>query len=443
MSGLPSGWIEVQLGEVADWGSGGTPKADIADYYGGGIPWAVIGDLNDGPVGATTRTITDAGLSNSSAKMVDDHTVLVAMYGSIGKLGLPIIPMATNQAIAFARPKRDVVNRLYLFYYLMHARRALATAGKGATQQNISQTVLKAWPIPLAPPAEQERIVAVIEEQFSRLDAGAAVLERVRLNLKWMRTAVQHQAINGIAMREYDRSPFGEVLCQPLRNGHSAKADPLGTVPVFTLTAVTLGDFSDRNIKMTAADPRRILDLWVQPGDILIERSNTKELVGTARLYRGPSNVAIYPDLVIRARVNDTVLPEYAELVLQSPESRRHFQQHAQGISGTMPKIDQGVIERLPFPVPARGVQAAIVADTERCMTMFNVLEGEMALAESRARSLRFSILDAAFSGKLVPQNPGDESALVLRKRIAAERTSTNSHKLVEVRRQRGAKATA
>ena len=121
----------TNLSTVADWGSGGTPKTGTREYYSGSIPWAVIGDLKDGKVTSTTTSITESGLSNSSAKIVEPGVVLIAMYGaSIGKLGLPAVPMATNQAIAFARPRDGVLDRDYLFYYLMRARDDLVAAAK-------------------------------------------------------------------------------------------------------------------------------------------------------------------------------------------------------------------------------------------------------------------------------------------------------------------------
>jgi type I restriction enzyme S subunit len=97
-----------------------------------------------------------------------------------------------------------------------------------------------------------------------------------------------------------------------------------------------------------------------------------------------------------------------------------------------MPKIDQGVIERLPFPVPPKPIQAAIVADAERWATMLDVRQGELTLAEKRLKSLRLSILAAAFSGELVPQDPDDEPAAVLLKRISAQRESANDRKPVD-----------
>ena len=429
MNDLPSGWVETTLDTVADWGSGGTPKAGTASYYGGPIPWAIIGDLTDGIVRKTAGTITELGLRNSSAKVIDTDVVLIAMYGSIGKLGLPVIPMATNQAIAFARPRSGVLMRGYLFYYLMHARHRLAAAGKGATQQNISQTILKAWRVQLAPFGEQQRIVAAIEEQFSRLDAGVAALERVRQNIKRMRAAIFESAVTEWAGEGFPQMRLGDVLREPLRNGHSAKTDPLGTIPILALTAVTLDDFGAHNIKMTAADPRRVRDLWIQPGDLLIERSNTRELVGTACLYRGLPNLAVYPDLIIRARVNGRVVPEYAELVLKAPRSRLYFQQRAQGISGTMPKIDQQAIEDLVFTLPPPEVQAAIVQEAERKLTLLGSLQKNLELVAKRSSALRSSILTAAFSGQLASQDPKDEPASILLERITAAHTASNGHK--------------
>lgn len=92
----PKSWLECTLGHLGDWGSGGTPVKTKSEYYGGDIPWLVIGDLNDGLVTAAATSITEAGLANSSARIVDEGTLLVAMYGSIGKLGVAGMRCATN-----------------------------------------------------------------------------------------------------------------------------------------------------------------------------------------------------------------------------------------------------------------------------------------------------------------------------------------------------------
>jgi type I restriction enzyme S subunit len=69
-SNLPTGWEWTTLGEIADWGSGGTPTAGNMSYYGGDIPWLIIGDLNDGYINSSAKTITQKGLENSNARMI-------------------------------------------------------------------------------------------------------------------------------------------------------------------------------------------------------------------------------------------------------------------------------------------------------------------------------------------------------------------------------------
>jgi type I restriction enzyme, S subunit len=191
---LPAGWQIKTLG-LFKWASGGTPSSGVSEYYGGDIPWVIIRDLNDSVITETATKITESGLKNSSAKWVEPGSVLIALYGSIGKAAISGIRLTTNQAIAFTKP--DTVDTKYLFYYLKHSQPALLSLGKGATQQNISQSVLKAFPFVLAPEAQQAQIVSKIEELFSDLDAGVAALKRAQANLKRYRAAVLKAAVEG------------------------------------------------------------------------------------------------------------------------------------------------------------------------------------------------------------------------------------------------------
>ena len=157
-------WVETTLGEIANWGSGGTPKADNPDFYDGEIPWCVIGDLTESEVWETEKRITNLGLSNSSAKVVDPGSVLLAMYGaSIGRTGISAIPMATNQAIAFARCHLDLALPKYLLAYLQTQKTKFVEMGQGAAQPNISQTIIKSWPIALPPIPYQSHLVSTMD----------------------------------------------------------------------------------------------------------------------------------------------------------------------------------------------------------------------------------------------------------------------------------------
>lgn len=188
---LPTTWGIVPFANLGQWGSGGTPPKGHPEYYGGNIPWLKIGDLNDGLVTASETMITDEGLANSAAKMVPIGTLLVAMYGSIGKSGITGIQCCTNQAIAHCIPDLELVSLQYIFWLVGAIRHDLTIQGKGAAQQNISQTVLKHLLVPLPPLAEQHRIVARVDELMSLLDR----LEAARTTRDDVRRAARDAAL--------------------------------------------------------------------------------------------------------------------------------------------------------------------------------------------------------------------------------------------------------
>lgn len=418
MGDLPEGWAWATLGDVAQWGSGGTPKAKAPAYYGGNIPWAVIGDMDDGVLRGTAQSITEAGLTASSAKWIPKGAVLIAMYGSIGKLAITGTPITSNQAIAHAVPLVEALETKYLFWYLRSERERLVAAGKGGAQQNISQSVLKQWPIPVPPLAEQHRIVEALEEQLSRLDAASSTVDRAFRRLPALFRSVVDAELR--AASDCPLTALHDVLSEPLRNGHSAKAttDSDG-VRTLSLTAVTSGYFADVNTKVTVADRERVKDLWLEPGDLLIQRSNTPELVGTAALFNGDRDWAIFPDLLIRVRLTSRVLPEYALLELQSRRGRAYFKSRAKGLAGSMPKIDQATIEGFSFPVPELEVQKQVVDRVASERERISRLTVELVNSRRRAASLRNGLLRKAFIGNLIPQNPADEPATILLARIA------------------------
>ena len=187
-------WVETSLGEIADWGSGGTPKADIAEYYGGAIPWCVIGDLTEGEVWETEKAISQLGLTNSSAKIIDPGSVLLAMYGaSIGRTGISAIPMATNQAIAFAKCKEESVLSKYLLVYLQTQKSKFIEMGQGAAQPNISQTIIKSWPITLPPIDHQKKVI-------ERIDSFSKLIENTELlgyETKKLRSSLLSELLSG------------------------------------------------------------------------------------------------------------------------------------------------------------------------------------------------------------------------------------------------------
>ncbi len=149
---LPWGWCSVMLGDVCETTSGGTPSGSVAGYYNGDIPWVKSSELRDGLIEQTEEHITQAGLSESSAKLFSRGTLLMAMYGAtVGRLGILAMQAATNQAVCAIFPK-PALDRDFLFYYLLHIRPSLVESSFGGAQPNISQDVIRRLAIPLPPP---------------------------------------------------------------------------------------------------------------------------------------------------------------------------------------------------------------------------------------------------------------------------------------------------
>ncbi|MBQ7605888.1 MAG: restriction endonuclease subunit S, partial [Firmicutes bacterium] len=130
--------METTLGEIFEIGSGGTPSKTHPEYYGGSIPWVKTGDLKAEYLYSVEDYITEEGLKNSSAKMYQPGTVLIAMYGAtIGATSILKFDACTNQACAAFKPCEEVLPE-YLYYFLRSKKQKFISDGVGGAQPNIS-----------------------------------------------------------------------------------------------------------------------------------------------------------------------------------------------------------------------------------------------------------------------------------------------------------------
>ena len=156
--------MKTTLGEIFEIGSGGTPSKTHPEYYGGSIPWVKTGDLKDEYLYSVEDCITEEGLKNSSAKMYQPGTVLIAMYGAtIGATSILKFDACTNQACAAFKPSKDVMPE-YLYYFLRSKQQKFISDGVGGAQPNISAGYLKKVSIDIRTIEEQEKIVTVLDK---------------------------------------------------------------------------------------------------------------------------------------------------------------------------------------------------------------------------------------------------------------------------------------
>lgn len=438
---LPDGWVDTSLSEVAESVLGKMldkrkNKGERRPYLRNvNVQWGrfELGDIKE-------MRIEEAELDRYKLRAGD---LVVCEGGEPGRCAV----WAGQREIYFQKALHRVrpcraVSAHYLAYYLRYVAEtgALDHLFTGSTIKHLPGAKLKTLRVPIPPTPEQDRIVEAIESAMAAVDEAEGDVRRAASQAAALGELVAERAAEATGVRR----PLGELLREPLRNGHSAKASEDGSgIRTLTLTAVTNKSFIAENTKMTTADASRVDRLWLEPGDILVQRSNTPELVGSAALYDGPTQWAIYPDLLIRVRPNDEVEPDFLLRFLQAPSTRRQLRAQAQGIAGSMPKISQDTLEKLQVAVPSRDDQRRVVNEIE---TLHDAVRGSLHEAEqcqALASDLRRSILHRAFTGRLVQQDPNDETASELLERIKAEKAQREAEMKAarSKKRKRGATA--
>ena len=210
---IPEKWKWVRLGEVGSWKAGATPNRTKSEYYiNGTIPWLKTGELTDGFISEVSEYITEKAVNETSVRINPIGSVMVAMYGAtIGKLGILNISCATNQACCACIAYNNIIENIWLFYYLLSQRSNLIGLGAGGAQPNISKQKIISYLIPLPPLEEQRRIVARLDEILPLIESyGKAhdALEAVEKALPGkLRASLLQEAISGRLVPQLDEEP--------------------------------------------------------------------------------------------------------------------------------------------------------------------------------------------------------------------------------------------
>ena len=153
------------IGESCSVVSGGTPSRTKNEYWiDGTIPWIKIGNIKSKYVNEYDELITEKGLNNSSAKLLEKGTILYTIFATLGEVGILDIEACTNQAIAGITINDSRITTDYLYYYLKSKKDYVNNIGRGVAQNNINLTTLKKFEIPLIDINKQLKIVKALEK---------------------------------------------------------------------------------------------------------------------------------------------------------------------------------------------------------------------------------------------------------------------------------------
>jgi type I restriction enzyme S subunit len=291
-----------------------------------------------------------------------------------------------------------------------------------AGQVGIAGGQLVEVPVPLAPLAEQRRVVAALEEQFSRLDHAVHLVHASEARLTLIRRAVLGEVMPDplpegwklLTVEEAGTVELGRQRSPQYHSGPNMK--PYLRVANVHEDRIDLGDVKEMDFS-----PEQLPRYELRPGDILLNEGQSPEFVGRPAMYRGELPGVCFTNSLMRFRPFEFVDGEYALLVFLRHLRIGRFEREAQ-ITTNIAHMAAGRFKKVEFPVPPMDEQREIVQEVRRQLSLLSAFESELKLALRRSDTLRAAILAAAFRGELVPQDPSDEPATELLARINADR---------------------
>lgn len=452
---IPAGWAWSSIEALGELRGGGTPSKSRSAFWGGDIPWVSPKDMKRDRIVSSIDTITEAALDGSPAKRVPRGAILMVVRGMILAHSFPVavadVDVTLNQDMKALVPFREGLED-YLLLVLKALKPHFLNAVERSTHGTCKLTTdrLVAVPLPIAPIAEQARIVARVDELMALIDR----FEQARLRRESARVAFRDASLaelrdsetaeelgyawqhishrlesmltsgedasglrdsvlelaatgrlphRGSVAGKTAEAPcslpegwrwarLGDVLKEGPTNGWSPQAvEHVTSIKTLKLSATTRGEFDGRYFKYVDAPAEVVEKFWLEPDDILIQRSNTPEYVGIAARFDGSHRTFIYPDLMMRCRVTADVLPSFVHLCLNAPYNRTWFRARASGTSQSMVKLNQANVRSAWIPVPPLDVQRDIVASVKR----FGSLIDSVAQAAQRASNTAARIASA------------------------------------------------
>lgn len=181
---MASEWRQIPIIECIDLIGGGTPKTSVAEYWDGDIPWLSVKDFNNDyrHVYTTEKHITEAGLNNSSTKLLQKDDIIISARGTVGEMAMIPFPMAFNQSCYGIRAKEGV-SSTFLYYLLKNSISKLKLMTHGSVFDTITRDTFATLIVGIPDASTQEAIAVTL----------AAIDDKIELNNK-INNNLQQQA---------------------------------------------------------------------------------------------------------------------------------------------------------------------------------------------------------------------------------------------------------
>lgn len=249
---------------------------------------------------------------------------------------------------------------------------------------------------------EQQKITLKLDNIFNKIDVSLKLTQDTIKNLNELLITIRDE---NFFSNESDNSIWKDFKLEQIllilpKNGKSPPKEfqsNTGT-PLLTLSSVTGNIFNANKSIFTKANVDKNAHYWVENGDFLITRANTKELVGHVAIVKGISEPIMYPDLIMKMKVNeDIVLTKFLHQQLMTTKIRQYIMSNAKGANPTMVKINQHDVKNIPVKIPSLESQYKVISFFEKIENeIMIVINSKLKKIES-LNKLKQSILSKEF----------------------------------------------
>lgn len=386
-----SAWPVARLGDIAQFQNGRAFKP--SEWSAVGLPIIRIENLTD-PSAQFNRF---EGLVDER-HLVRDGDLLVSWSASLDAFiwnrGVGVL----NQHIFKVAEDANLLDRSFFFHALRYSMTAIRAQVHGATMQHITKPAFKAVTIPLPPLDEQRRIAGRLREQLvlrdplaGRLSANQSVLDQLQRRLVEQAATIALTAPTDSIGRLADSPPSPSV-----------KSDGVASVIAVTSGCLTSAGWSEAGLKAARMNPADVGRGTLGPGEVLVSRSNTGELVGRSAVFPGSARPIVATDLIFRLRADRTrLLPEYLAIQLQAMQLKGYWRDRSSGASSTMKKITRTQMNAVVLPVPPVDEQRQIAARLHGQLAEIDRAKDALAAQRKAIDALPAALLREVF-GELI-----------------------------------------
>lgn len=266
-----------------------------------------------------------------------EDDLLISLTGNVGRVGIlssELLPATLNQRVACIRIKNESqLTKCYLFNFLNsdYFETKCIESAKGVAQKNMSTEWLKDYEIPLISLEEQRRIAALLDRVSDLIAKRRAQLDKLDLLIK--ARFVEMFGDQYTNPKGWETGTIRDVVSE-VRYGTSRPAVEGGAYKYLRMGNITFDGHLDLNdLKYIDIPKSEIEKCIVKKGDVLFNRTNSKELVGKTCVFDIDESMVI-AGYIIRVRVNERVLPDYLSAVLNSQYGKRTLADMCKAIVG-------------------------------------------------------------------------------------------------------------